>query len=156
MTVLNVLSSKLSDPTPDLLLSVHGINLPTLPKISFGNLMDSEQKDFYLLGDLNYGSNHTSSTLTNILDIYGLSHLISEPTRITPTSRTLIDLCITCSLEKISKAGVVHLGISDRSLVFMTLKICYERTSSHRTTETRAFKFQPPPFPRRCCTTAMA
>ena len=99
--------------------------------------MDSEQKDFYLLGDLNCNmhdgsnhnsSNHNSSTLTNILDIYGLSQLISEPTRITPTSRTLIDLCITSSPEKISKAGVVHLGISDHSLVFMTLKISYERS----------------------------
>ena len=91
--------------------------------------VDSEQKDFYLLGDLNCNmydgsNNHNSSTLTNILDIYGLSQLISEPTRITPTSRTLIDLCITSSPEKISNSGVVHLGISDHSLVFMTLKIC--------------------------------
>ena len=39
MTNLNVLSSKLSDPTPDLLLSVRGINLQTLPKISFGNII---------------------------------------------------------------------------------------------------------------------
>ena len=38
MTNLNVLSSKLSDPTPDLLLSVRSINLQILPKISFGNL----------------------------------------------------------------------------------------------------------------------
>ena len=107
--------------------------------------MDSEQKDFYLLGDLNCNmndeSNHNSSTLTNILDIYGLSQLISEPTRITPTSSTLIALCMTSSPEKISKAGVVHLGISDdHSLVFMTLKISYERTGGHRTMETRAFK----------------
>ena len=107
--------------------------------------VDSEQKDFYLLGDLNCNmldgsNNHKSSTLTNILDIYGLSQLISEPTRITPTSRTLIDLCITSSPEKISNSGVVHLAISDHSLVFMTLKICYERTGIHRTIETRVFK----------------
>ena len=38
MTNLNALSSKLSDPTPDLSLSVRGINLQILPKISFGNL----------------------------------------------------------------------------------------------------------------------
>jgi len=86
------------------------------------------------------GSNHNSSTLTNILDIYGLSQLILEPSRITPTSSTMIDLCTTNSPEKISKAGVAHLDISDHSLVFMTLKICYERTGSHRTIETRAFK----------------
>ena len=106
--------------------------------------VDSEQKDFYLLGDLNCnmndGSNHNSSTLTNILDRYGLSQLISEPTRITPTSSTLIDLCITSSPEKISKAGVVHLVSVISDLVFMTLKISYERTGSHRTIETRAFK----------------
>ena len=35
---LDVLSSKLSDSTPDLLLSVCGINLQILRKISFGNL----------------------------------------------------------------------------------------------------------------------
>ena len=86
------------------------------------------------------GSNHNSSTLTSILDIYGLSQLISEPTRITPTSNTLIDLCITSSPEKISKASVVHLGISDHSLVFMTLKISYERTGSHRTIENALLK----------------
>ena len=67
--------------------------------------VDSGQKDFHLLGDLNYnmhdGSNHNSSTLKHILDIYGLSQLISEPTRITPTSSTLIDLCITSSPEKL-------------------------------------------------------
>ena len=88
-------------------------------------MLDSEQKDFYLLGDINCNmfdgsNNHNSSTLTNIRDIYGLSQLISEPTRITPTSRTLIDLCITSSPEKTSSSGVIHLAISDHSLIFMT------------------------------------
>ena len=69
-----------------------------------------------------------------------MSQLISEPTRITPTSRTLIDLCITSSPEEISNSGVVHLGIRDHCLVFMALKICYERTGIHHTIETRVFK----------------
>ena len=48
--------------------------------------VDSEQKDFYLLGiktdcNMHDGSNnHKSSTLTNIPGIYGPSQLISEPT----------------------------------------------------------------------------
>ncbi|CAH3179105.1 unnamed protein product [Porites lobata] len=60
--------------------------------------IDSENNDFYLLGDLNCdmlhnrSNYHISSNLTNIFDIYGLSQMISEPTRITSTSRTLIDL----------------------------------------------------------------
>ena len=88
------------------------------------------------------GSNNHNSTLTIILDTYGLGRLISEPTRITPTSSTLIDLYITTIVrhEKISESGVVHLSISDHSLVFISFKICYERTGSHRTIETRAFK----------------
>ena len=35
---LDVLASKLTDPTPDLSLPILGINLHTLPKISFSNL----------------------------------------------------------------------------------------------------------------------
>ena len=71
--------------------------------------IDAEDKELYLLGDLNCDilyeqtNNHISSILTNIFDIYGLSQLISEPTRITPNTRTLIDLCITNSPEKIVK-----------------------------------------------------
>ena len=66
--------------------------------------------------------------------------MISEPTRITSTSSTLIDLCITNSPEKVVNSGVVHLGISDHSLVFMTIKIRYERVGTHRTIETRDYK----------------
>ena len=79
--------------------------------------IDSEHKDFYLLGDLNCNMlheqsiNHNSLMLTNIFDIYGLSQLISEPTRVTPNSRTLIDLCITNSPEKIIQSGVLHLAL---------------------------------------------
>ena len=108
--------------------------------------IDSENNDFYLLGDLNCdmlhnrSNYHISSNLTNIFDIYGLSQMISEPTRITSTSRTLIDLCITNSPEKIVNSGVVHLGISDHSLVFMTTKIRYEPVGTHRTIETRDYK----------------
>ena len=66
--------------------------------------------------------------------------MISEPTRITSTSLTLIDLCITNSPEIIVNSGVVHLGISDHSQVFMTKQIRYERVGTHRTIETRDYK----------------
>ena len=54
--------------------------------------------------------------------------------------RTLIDLCITNSPKKIVNSGVLHLFISDHSLVFMTRKSRYERTQVHRVIETRVFK----------------
>lgn len=43
---------------------------------------------------------------------------------------------ITNSPEKIVNSGVVHLWISDHSLVFMTITICYESVGTHHTIET--------------------
>ena len=50
--------------------------------------------------------------LINSFDIYDHSQLITEPTRITQVSKSLIDLCITNSPEKVSNFGVVHLGVN--------------------------------------------
>ena len=106
--------------------------------------IDAENKELYLLGDINWNllpeaNTYDSSHLTNIFDIFGLSQLITEPTRVTPVSKTLIDLCITNSLEKVTNSGVIHLGISDHSLVFLTRKTHYHR-SGPRVIETRQFK----------------
>ena len=106
--------------------------------------IDAESKELYILGDINCNllpeaSAHISSYLTNIFDIYGLSQLITEPTRVTPVSKTLIDLCITNSPEKVSNSGVIHLGIIDHSLVFMTCKVHHDRFCP-RTIEMRQFK----------------
>ena len=40
--------------------------------------------------------------LTNIADIYGLRHLISEPTPITDKSAILIDYCLVSAFRKLS------------------------------------------------------
>ena len=55
--------------------------------------IDAENKELYLLGDFNCNllpeaNAYNSSYLTNIFDIYGLSQLITEPTRVTLTSKT--------------------------------------------------------------------
>ena len=56
------------------------------------------------------------------MDIYGVEQLISEPTRITSRSSTLIDLCLTNTPSNIVKSGVIHLSISDHSLVYLIRK----------------------------------
>ena len=107
--------------------------------------IDAEDLELYLLGDLNSDflpanvNNFNAQALANIFDIYGLNQLITEPTRITPTSRTLIDLCITNCPDKIVDSGVIHVGISDHSLVYMTRKTHYERPGVHRVIETRLY-----------------
>ena len=68
-----------------------------------------------------------------------ISQLITEPTRVTLVSKTLIDLCITNSQNKVTNSGVIRLGISDHSLVFLTCKVqCYR--NGPRVIETRHFK----------------
>ena len=94
--------------------------------------IDAESKEVYILGDVNCNllpeaSAHISSYLTNIFDSYGLTQLITEPTRVTLVSKTIIDLCITNSPEKVTNSGVIHLGISDHSLVLLTRKVHHDR-----------------------------
>ena len=55
--------------------------------------------------------------LLNVTDIYGLKQLIDQPTRITPSTSTLIDLIFTSHQDNILCSGVSHVGISDHSLV---------------------------------------
>ena len=62
--------------------------------------LDNEEKEFVILGDLNCDLSsrplyQQSENLLQMIDLYQLYQLIKEPTRITPTSKTLIDLVIT-------------------------------------------------------------
>ena len=111
----------------------------------FVDKVDSFNLDYYILGDFNCdlkcsaGMSPATSHLNNIVDVYGLTQLITEPTRVTNTSSTLIDVCYTNNPDKITRSGVYHLGISDHSLVFMTRKAKYEPMPS-RTVQFRNWK----------------
>ena len=72
--------------------------------------------------------------------IHGLTQLIAEPTRITQYSSTLTDLCLTNSPGKISKSGVINIGISDHSAVYLTRKVAHLRSNMHKTVEVRQLK----------------
>ena len=94
--------------------------------------MDAENLEYFLLGDLNVDFLPTAASsnrgkLAEIFDIYGLEQLINEPTRITAKSSTLIDLCITSAPTNVVTSGVMHLSISDHSLVYMIRKSHYVR-----------------------------
>ena len=106
--------------SPDLFSTFERI----IDKIDAGNL------ELYLMGDLNCNLlsevvSNNSSHLLNIIDIYGLTQLITEPTRVTQYSSTLIDLCLTNSPDKISKSGVINIGISDHSASYLTRKVAH-------------------------------
>ena len=97
--------------------------------------LDSENIEYYLMGDLNcdlYVNRYDNDTrkLLSITDIYGLQQLIAEPTRITPTSATLIDVIFTNCPDKVVCSGVRHISISDHSIVFAYRKLSISGTSS--------------------------
>ena len=67
--------------------------------------------------------NANTQALLNITDIYNLKQLITEPTRITPLSSTLIDVIFTNLPDNTTCSGVSHIGISDHSLIYVYRKI---------------------------------
>lgn len=85
--------------------------------------LDSLGLEYYLMGDLNCNMASTrldSNTrlLCELSDIYGLQKLITEPTRITESSSSLIDVIFTNCINRIVCSGVLHVGISDHSLIY--------------------------------------
>ena len=114
---------------------------------SFIKAIENENKEIYILGDLNCDlikqnlDQHTKK-LKSLFEIYQLTQLVNEATRITSNSSTLIDHFITNEPKKISKCGVVHTGINDHSLIYVFRKInCMRENLGFRnTTEIRNMK----------------
>ncbi len=70
---------------------------------------------------------------------YQLQQLITSPTRITPRTKTLLDIIITkIGDTKIIDSGVIHLGISDHSLVYACRKVSIPKAKP-KVVETRQF-----------------
>ena len=75
------------------------------------------------------------------MELYQLTQLINNPTRITQSSQSLLDVVIASMPEKIIFSGVVHLGISDHSLIYSIRKINTRiKTDLQGSVEYRNFK----------------
>ena len=68
-----------------------------------------------------------------------MHQLINEPTRITETSKTLTDVIITNKPVNYLKSGIIHIGISDHSLVYTCRKLSVPK-SKHKVVVTRCLK----------------
>ncbi len=82
--------------------------------------MDNENKEVYMLGDSNLSN---VKMLQEIMQLYQLTQIIDGPTRVTKSTKSILDVCITSSPDKIIQSCVVHLGISDHSLIYATCKL---------------------------------
>ena len=72
--------------------------------------LDSGNIEYYLVQDLNCDMiatwyDNDTRKLMSITDIYDLQKLITEPTRMTPTSATLIDVTFTNCPDRIVCSG---------------------------------------------------
>jgi hypothetical protein len=71
--------------------------------------------DLVITGDLNCdmiatNPTHHTKKLSDLINEYQLKQHIKSPTRITPTTKTLIDVIITKASDiKIIDSGVIHL-----------------------------------------------
>ena len=108
--------------------------------------LDAENVEYWLLGDLNCNLgaptlDHKSRILSGIADLYNLEQLIDEPTRITESSSTMIDLIFTNTPDNVACSGVSHVGISDHSLIYAFRKLSTGLSNkAHKTITYRNFK----------------
>ena len=74
--------------------------------------------------------------LCEISDIYGLQQVITAPTRITESSSSLIDVIFTNCINRVVCSGVLHVGISDPSLIYVYHKLSLEFAFKGHSTKT--------------------
>ncbi|XP_031330766.1 uncharacterized protein LOC116161527 [Photinus pyralis] len=95
-----------------------------------------ESNEIILLGDINVDfltNNNSLKYLNNILEIYNLHQIISDPTRITNTSSTLIDVICVNKTRKVLNSGTMDAeNISDHRLVHCTIDLDVEKPTNRK------------------------
>ena len=87
--------------------------------------MCMRKKPIFVLGDMNDDLLSTKNKLSGIIHQLNLYQTIENPTRITSTSKTLLDVIITNKLEMVLKSEVVPCPIADHELI--TIKVNLEK-----------------------------
>ena len=84
-----------------------------------------ESKEMIVLGDMNVNFlvPEENKNLKSVLELLGLKQIIEKPTRITETSRTLIDVILTNTPANISCTDVIATGIGDHDMPGCVRKI---------------------------------
>ena len=96
--------------------------------------------DLLLLGDLNCDllqpdkNGSEGRDLLDLCDIFNLECLVKEPTRVTPTSKTLIDVILTNNKGRFLSTGTLEPHISDHRLIYTVMRISPARKRSRKIT----------------------
>ena len=106
----------------------------------------NESLETVLLGDFNFdytSPNAATKNFQRIANLFNLKQLITDPTRITQSSRTLIDLFFT-SKPELYVSGVLPIGFSDHSAIFGIRKLHRIPLPPPRIVEARNYKHYDP------------
>ena len=102
-----------------------------------------EEKEIYIMGDINRDllNNQIKTAWTDYMEPFGLTQLVSEATRVTSDSRTLIDHIYSNCPENVTSLDVPKIGLSDHYPIFFTRKMHVQPPKmSHYTISYRSFK----------------
>ena len=113
--------------------------------------IEAENAESNILGDINCDmmavtpANETRH-LIELCELFQYTQLIKEPTRVTSSTKSLIDLFLTNEPVKFATSGVSPIGCSDHSLIYVSRKLTCPR-SIPRIIESRQYKnFVPDDF----------
>ena len=101
--------------------------------------------DVICIGDLNcdllhpVGNGKQGRNLLDICDVYDLHNLINEPTRVSSTKESCLDVILTNVPSLVLKSGTVNIGLSDHMLIYTILKKKLMKPKAHFIKE-RSFK----------------
>ena len=102
-----------------------------------------EDKEIYLMGDINRDllNNQIKNVWTEYMEPFGLTQLVSEATRVTSDSSTLIDHVYSNCPENVNSLYVPKIGLSDHFPIFITRKMHNQPPKNvHFTIAYRSFK----------------
>ena len=63
------------------------------------------------------------------MQLYQLTQIMDQSTRVTKSTKSILDVFITSYPNKIVQSGVVHLGISDHNLIYVNTQTKYLKES---------------------------
>ena len=105
--------------------------------------INTNKHEIIILGDFNTDVKADSNLQRRLVEFqttFDLDQVIVEPTRITPKSRTIIDLILVSDPAKISQSGVIEIGVSDHFLTYCTRKITKVLYHKHNNVKIRSLK----------------
>lgn len=101
-------------------------------------------QELIILGDLNTDMLKKDSPVfkhfSSFCKSYALKQIIVDPTRITPKSRTIIDIILVSDTSKTFKSGVLEVGLSDHNMIYVIRKLKRGAIRHHNTLKIRSLK----------------